>query len=64
MVIEPEIRFLAEKWLQELGPDAPKIIREWCVQAGGPTTASLLQRVADAAEQISREGGHPNPGKG
>ena len=55
MAIDLDIRFMAEKWLRELGPDAPRIIRTWCEQTGGPTTAGLLQRVADAAEQIAGE---------
>lgn len=52
---EPEIRFLAEKWLRELGADAPSIIRSWCEQVGGATAAGLLEKIAGAAADILEE---------
>ena len=62
MAIDPEIRFLAEKWLRELGPDAPRILRAWCEHIGGPTMPGLLRRIADAAERIADERSRPSHG--
>lgn len=63
---DQELRFVAEKWIEEFGEVAPRQIRQWArdqnLEVGAPR---FLERIAVIAERVlaERQGGR-GPGGG
>ncbi len=52
------LRFIAERWIAEHGPNTPRLIRGWAKDLkGAPTAAEFLEQIAAAAEALLRERG-------
>jgi len=51
-----DLRYIAERWLAEYGPETPVVVRGWAAQlASAPTAARFLFDIADVAEEVLAE---------
>ena len=55
-VIMSDLRYIAERWLAEYGPETPVVVRGWAAQlTSAPTAAKFLNDIADTAEAVLAE---------
>jgi len=51
-----DLRYIAERWLAEYGPETPVIVRGWAAQlTSAPTAAQFLCDIADVADTLQAE---------
>jgi len=51
-----DLRFIAERWIAQHGPNTPQLVRQWAKDLkAAPTAAEFLEQIADAAEGLLRE---------
>ena len=51
-----DLRYIAERWLAEYGPETPVVVRGWAAQlTSAPTAAQFLCNIADVAEALLAE---------
>jgi hypothetical protein len=51
-----DVRFIAERWIAQHGPETPELVRQWAKDLGAaPTAQEFLEQIADAAELLLRE---------
>ncbi len=51
-----DLRYIAERWLAEYGPETPVVVRGWAAQlTSAPTAAQFLADIADVAEKLLAE---------
>ena len=49
----PDLRYIAERWISQYGPETPQIIGQWAAEMeGAPTAAQLLIEIADVARAL------------
>ena len=57
-----ELRFIAERWIAQHGPNTPRLVRQGAKDLNGASTAAaFLEQIADAAEALLREQGTEPP---
>jgi hypothetical protein len=56
-----DLRYIAERWIAQYGPDTPRVVAEWASQLdAAPTAAQFLNDIAEVARGLlDRE---PPPG--
>ena len=55
-VIMSDLRYIAERWLAEYGPETPVVVRGWAAQLNAaPTAARFLTDIADLVDALLAE---------
>jgi hypothetical protein len=51
-----DLRYIAERWLAEYGPETPVVVRGWAAQlTSAPTAAQFLSDIADVVDALLAE---------
>jgi hypothetical protein len=51
-----DLRYIAERWIAQYGPDTPRMVDEWAAQLdGAPTAVHFLNQIADVARALLSE---------
>jgi hypothetical protein len=49
----PDLRYIAERWIAQYGPDTPRVVSEWARELdAAPTAAEFLHQIAEVARGL------------